>query len=205
MQNNTTTKPLNQNNYGETNFKKKLMKITETKIKDCLIIEDRVFSDDRGQFYEVFNEKTFLDKTGIRFDVVQENESFSYSNVLRGLHFQRGEFAQGKIVRVLKGHVYDVCVDLRPDSKSFGKYVGIELNGSDRLQFHVPRGCAHGFLVLSEYAIFNYKVDNFYNKESEGGLIFDDPDVGINWGVDRKNLIISEKDLTLPKLKDLIL
>jgi dTDP-4-dehydrorhamnose 3,5-epimerase len=181
------------------------MKITETKIKDCLIIEDRVFSDDRGQFYEVFNEKTFLDKTGIRFDVVQENESFSYSNVLRGLHFQRGEFAQGKIVRVLKGHVYDVCVDLRPDSKSFGKYVGIELNGSDRLQFHVPKGCAHGFLVLSEYAIFNYKVDNFYNKESEGGLIFDDPDVGINWGVDRKNLVISEKDLTLPKLKDLIL
>lgn len=179
------------------------MKITETKIKDCVIIEDRVFSDERGQFYEVFNEKTFFEKTGIMFNVVQENESFSYSNVLRGLHFQRGEFAQGKIVRVLKGSVYDVCVDLRPDSESFGQYVGIQLSGSDRTQFHIPKGCAHGFLVLSEYAIFNYKVDNFYNKESEGGLIYNDPDVGINWMVDTKNLILSEKDLLLPTLKEI--
>jgi dTDP-4-dehydrorhamnose 3,5-epimerase len=179
------------------------MKIIKTDIKDCVVIEDKIFSDDRGQFYEVFNEKTFFEKTGITFDVVQENESFSYSNVLRGLHFQKGEFAQAKMVRVLKGLVYDVCVDLRPNSETFGKFFAIELSGSDRIQFYIPKGCAHGFLVKSEYAVFNYKVDNFYNKESEGGLIYDDPDVGINWGIDKKNLVISEKDLILPKLKDL--
>lgn len=179
------------------------MKIKETRIKDCLIIEDKVFTDERGLFYEVFNEDTFFNKSGIRFNVVQENESFSHRNVLRGLHFQKGTYSQGKIVRVLKGVVYDVCVDLRVGSPTYGKYEGIELSGSDRIQFHVPKGCAHGFVVLSDYAVFNYKVDNFYNKESEGGLIFDDPDVDIDWGIDRENLIISEKDLILPNLKDL--
>lgn len=179
------------------------MKIKETRIKDCVIIEDRIFSDERGLFYEVFNENTFFEKSGIRFKVVQENESFSYKNVLRGLHFQKGDSAQGKIVRVLKGLVYDVCVDLREGSPTYGKYEGIELHGSDRVQFHIPRGCAHGFVVLSDHAVFNYKVDNFYNKESEGGLIFDDPDVDIDWGIDRENLIISEKDLILPYLKQI--
>lgn len=178
------------------------MRIVETEIKDCYIINYNINSDDRGFFYESFNKNVFLEKTGIDFNMVQENESFSYKKVLRGLHFQSGEHTQAKIVRVTKGWVYDVCVDLRPNSGTFGKWVGIDLSSTDRTQFYIPKGCAHGFIVKSDYAIFNYKVDNFYNKQSEGGIIYNDPDLNINWGVEENDIIVSEKDKVLPKLKE---
>lgn len=176
------------------------MRIVETKIKDCLIIKDSYHEDYRGYFKEVFNEKRFHTLTGINFNVVQENESYSVKNVLRGLHFQTGEYTQAKLVRVTKGKVYDVCVDLREDSPTYGEYHAIGLSENDHTQFFIPRGCAHGFIVLSDEAMFNYKVDNFYNKDSEEGIIYNDPTIGINWFVD--DPIVSEKDMELPSFKD---
>jgi len=176
------------------------MRIIETNIKDCLVIYDNYYEDYRGYFKEVFNEKRFYDLTGITFKVVQENESYSIKNVLRGLHFQTGEYTQAKLVRVTKGSVYDVCVDLREGSPTYGQHHMIGLDENDHRQFFIPRGCAHGFVVLSGDAIFNYKVDNSYNKDSEQGIIYDDPTIGINWMVDQP--IVSEKDMELPNFKD---
>lgn len=178
------------------------MKFTETKLKGCFILEPNLIGDERGYFMESFNEKTF--STGVRQEVhfVQDNQSFSKKGVLRGLHYQCGEHAQAKLVRVLQGEVLDVAVDLRPNSTTFGQYESIVLSGENQKQFFVPRGFAHGFLVLSETATFFYKCDNFYNKESEGGVLYNDSSINIDWNFQESELIISEKDKVLPTLEN---
>jgi dTDP-4-dehydrorhamnose 3,5-epimerase len=176
------------------------MKVTETKLKDCFIIEPSVFEDDRGYFFESFNRKSFFEKTGLDVDFVQDNQSKSSYGVLRGLHFQKGEHAQAKLVRVLSGKVLDVAVDLREDSPTYKQCFSIELSAANKKQLFVPRGFAHGFVVLSEEAEFFYKCDNFYNKASEGGIIYNDSGLGIDWMVDPRQLTISDKDLVLPRL-----
>jgi dTDP-4-dehydrorhamnose 3,5-epimerase len=178
------------------------MKFTETKLKGCFILEPTIFKDERGYFMESFNERTF--QKGVNQDVhfVQDNQSFSTKGVLRGLHFQCGEHVQAKLVRVLQGEVLDVAVDIRPESETYGQYVSVLLSADNQKQFFVPRGFAHGFLVLSETATFFYKCDNFYNKESEGGLIYNDPALAIDWNLPATDLIISEKDQILPTLEN---
>lgn len=174
------------------------MKVTKTKIEGCFLIEPKVFEDDRGYFFESFNQEKFELLTGAKPFFVQDNQSKSTRGVLRGLHFQTGKHAQAKLVRVLQGEVMDVAVDLRSGSKSFGQVVTHILNEDNRKQMFIPRGCAHGFITLSEEAIFSYKCDNFYNKEAEGGIIYNDPTFGIDWMLDESELILSEKDLQLP-------
>lgn len=176
------------------------MKFTETKLKGCFIIEPKIIHDERGYFMESFNEKTFQNAIGQPVHFVQDNQSFSTQGVLRGLHYQTGAFAQAKLVRVLKGEVLDVAVDIRPESATFGQYEAVFLSAENQKQFFVPRGFAHGFLVLSETATFFYKCDNFYNKASEGGIIYNDETIGIDWNFNTEKLIISEKDKFLPTL-----
>jgi dTDP-4-dehydrorhamnose 3,5-epimerase len=151
---------------------------------------------------ESFNENQFQEGIGQEIHFVQDNQSFSSKGVLRGLHYQTGEHAQAKLVRVLSGEVLDVAVDIRPDSETFGQYVSIVLSAENQKQFYIPRGFAHGFLVLSETATFFYKCDNFYNKESEGGIIFNDPVLKIDWQFNETELIISEKDQNQPNLEN---
>jgi dTDP-4-dehydrorhamnose 3,5-epimerase len=177
------------------------MTFTETKLKGCFIIEPKIINDERGYFMESFNEKTFQNGVGELVYFVQDNQSFSSKGVLRGLHYQCGEHAQAKLVRVFQGEVLDVAVDIRPESQTYGQYESIVLSGENQKQFFIPRGFAHGFLVLSETATFFYKCDNFYNKESEGGIIFNDPEINIDWQFKINNLIISEKDKVLPNLQ----
>ena len=177
------------------------MKLVETKLKDCFIIEPQVHVDSRGYFCETFNLKTFHSKIGFNVNFVQDNETYSSKGVLRGLHFQKGKHAQAKLVRVIKGSVLDVALDLRPTSPTFGQYETVELTGENKKQFFVPRGFAHGFVVLSETALFAYKCDNFYNKESEGGIIYNDKDLNINWQLPEIDLLLSEKDKILPTLE----
>lgn len=176
------------------------MNFIPTSLAGCFIIEPKIFYDDRGYFMESFNEKTFMDLSGHSVHFVQDNQSFSTRGVLRGLHYQTGEHAQAKLVRVLSGEVLDVAVDIRPESPTYGQYVSVLLTAENQRQFFVPRGFAHGFLVLSETATFFYKCDNFYNKESEGGIIFNDPAIGIDWQIPQTDLILSEKDLIQPTL-----
>jgi dTDP-4-dehydrorhamnose 3,5-epimerase len=178
------------------------MKFTETKLKGCFVLEPKIINDTRGYFMESFNENTFQKAVGQEVHFVQDNQSFSSKGVLRGLHYQTGEHAQAKLVRVLSGEVLDVAVDIRPDSETFGQYVSIILSAENQKQFYIPRGFAHGFLVLSETATFFYKCDNFYNKESEGGIIFNDPVLKIDWQFNEKELIISEKDQNQPNLEN---
>lgn len=178
------------------------MTFIETKLKGCFILEPKIFKDERGYFMESFNEKTFQDGVGHKVTFVQDNQSFSTKGVLRGLHYQCGEHAQAKLVRVLQGEVLDVAVDLRLESPTYGQYETVLLSGENQKQFFVPRGFAHGFLVLSETATFFYKCDNFYNKESEGGLIYNDQTVNINWNFPLNELIISDKDQILPNLEN---
>lgn len=180
------------------------MRIEQTSIKDCFIVHDTVFGDERGFFFESFNRKAFLDQTGLDVNFVQDNQSGSQKGVLRGLHFQYGESAQAKLVRVLKGTVLDVAVDLRQSSETFGQYVAIELSGDSRTQLFIPRGFAHGFVVLSDSAVFFYKCDNYYNRSMEQGIIYNDPDLGIDWKLGDTELILSEKDTKLPRLKDIV-
>ncbi len=177
------------------------MNFIKTKLEGCFIIEPKIIKDDRGYFMESFNEKTFQNGIGQEVHFVQDNQSFSTKGVLRGLHYQCGEHAQAKLVRVLQGEVLDVAVDIRPDSETFGQYEAVKLSGENQTQFFVPRGFAHGFLVLSETATFFYKCDNFYNKESEGGLMFNDETVKIDWQFPTNDLLISEKDLVQPNLE----
>lgn len=177
------------------------MNFIETNLKGCFILEPKVFHDDRGYFMESFNQNTFNQGIGQEVNFVQDNQSYSSKGVLRGLHYQCGEHAQAKLVRVLEGEVLDVAVDLRPDSETFGKSYSILLSAENKKQFFVPRGFAHGFIVLSEKATFFYKCDNFYNKESEGGLIYNDPTLAIDWGMPEIEFIISEKDKVLPTLE----
>ena len=176
------------------------MKINKTFIEDLLVIEPRLFKDERGFFYESFN-KNNLDKI-VNIVFVQDNESKSYKGVVRGLHFQRPPFEQTKLVRCVSGKILDVAVDLRTNSKTYGKSFSIELSSENNKQLFVPKGFAHGFQVLSETAIVNYKVDNFYNPKSDSGIIWNDKDLSIDWNLDIKPLL-SEKDLKLDLFKNL--
>jgi len=176
------------------------MKAEATPLKGCFIIHDTIFNDSRGYFFESFNEKKFFELTEKSVDFVQDNQSSSTKGVLRGLHFQRGEFAQAKLVRVLKGKVLDVVVDIRKNSPTFGEHFSIELSEDSRTQLFIPRGFAHGFAVLSESAVFFYKCDNYYNKASEGGILYSDETLGIDWQLPQNELILSEKDLQNPTL-----
>ena len=178
------------------------MKFIETKLKDCFVIEPKIIKDERGYFMESFNQNTFQEGVGQKTIFVQDNQSFSTKGVLRGLHYQCGEHAQAKLVRVLHGEVLDVAVDLRPESETYGQYEAVLLSEANQKQFFVPRGFAHGFLVLSETATFFYKCDNFYNKESEGGLMYNDNTVNIDWNFPVQDLIISDKDKVLPNLQN---
>lgn len=174
------------------------MNIKQTPLKDCYIIEPTVFEDARGYLYEKYNEQKFEQFTGMNGHFVQDNISKSSYGVLRGLHLQKGEHAQAKLVSCLEGRVWDVAVDLRPESPTFGQWYGVELTSGNRLQFYVPRGFAHGFSVLSETAVFAYKCDNFYSKEAEGGVIWNDPQLNIDWKLPPGDITLSEKDKVLP-------
>lgn len=175
------------------------MKIVQTPLKGCVVLTPTVFSDGRGSFFESYKKEAFNKSIGQEFNFVQDNESFSSKGVLRGLHFQKGAFAQAKLVRVVHGSVLDVAVDLRPDSTTYGEHFSIELSADNKKQLFVPRGFAHGFVVLSDTAVFSYKCDNYYNKESESGIIYNDPTLNIDWILPSEQLQLSEKDLLLPK------
>lgn len=170
----------------------------ETSIKDVFVIETKKFGDNRGYFMETYKKQDF-DKAGLKYDFVQDNQSKSKKGVLRGLHFQK-TFPQAKLVRCLEGEVFDVCVDLRKNSETYGKWEGVVLSGEKGNQFMIPRGFAHGFLVLSDTATFCYKCDEFYHPEDEGGIAYDDPDVNINWNFDGE-ILLSEKDKKHPCLR----
>ncbi len=178
------------------------MRVIETNIEGVLILEPRVFEDQRGYFFESFNLREFEEKVG-RVNFVQDNESKSCYGVVRGLHFQKGEHSQAKLVRVVRGSVLDVAVDIRPGSPTFGKHVAVELTGDNHLQFFLPKGMAHGFSVLSDEAVFQYKCDCFYCPASEGAIAWDDPDLGIDWRIPADKVILSEKDRHHPRLADL--
>ncbi|WP_452230578.1 MULTISPECIES: dTDP-4-dehydrorhamnose 3,5-epimerase [unclassified Lacinutrix] len=178
------------------------MKAIETKLEGCFILEPTIFEDKRGYFFESFNQEKFNTLINKKVDFVQDNESFSSKGVLRGLHYQVGEHAQAKLVRVVKGKVLDVAVDVRVNSKTFGQHVAVELSEDNKKQLFVPRGFAHGFIVLSDTAIFSYKCDNLYNKEAEGGVIFNDPKLKIDWQLPENELLVSEKDVILPTLEN---
>lgn len=177
------------------------MKISKTDIEGVLVIEPRVFEDERGYFFESYNQAK-MEEAGLNYNFIQDNQSKSAYGTVRGIHFQKGEYAQAKLVRVLEGTVLDVAVDLRKDSPTFGKYVAVELSAENKKQLLIPRGFGHGFSVLSETAVFAYKCDNIYNKASEGGIRFDDPDINIDWKINPKDAILSEKDKNAPMLKD---
>lgn len=178
------------------------MKMTRTDIEGLVVIEPRVFGDSRGYFFESFSQREFEKEIGhVRF--VQDNESKSSYGVVRGLHFQKPPHTQSKLVRVVKGRVLDVAVDLRRDSKTYGKYFSVELTEDNHLQLFIPKGFAHGFAVLSDEAVFQYKCDEFYAPESEGAIAWNDPDIGVNWQIPEDKVILSEKDKKHPSFKDL--
>lgn len=179
------------------------MKIVQTSLKGCVVLTPTVFSDGRGRFFESYKKEAFNEALGQEVNFVQDNESFSSKGVLRGLHFQKGAFAQAKLVRVVHGSVLDVAVDLRSDSTTYGEHFSIELSADNKKQLFVPRGFAHGFVVLSDTAVFSYKCDNYYNKESESGIIYNDSTLNIDWILPSEQLQLSEKDLLLPKFKSL--
>lgn len=179
------------------------MRVSETYLNGCFVIQPQVFKDKRGVFLETFQKKIFNQQFDLNIDFVQDNESSSSKGVLRGLHFQKGEFAQAKLVRVVRGAVQDVVVDIRPRSKTYGQYFSIELSEENKTQLFIPRGLAHGFLTLKDDTIFTYKCDNYYNKVSEAGIIYNDPDLDIKWNIINQDFIISDKDLTLPTLESL--
>lgn len=177
------------------------MKVENTNIEGCYILSPNVITDNRGYFFESFNQQRFEELIGTAINFVQDNQSKSVRGVLRGLHYQHGEFAQAKLIRVLEGEVLDVAVDLREGSATYKNVYTTILSLENNKQLFVPRGCAHGFLTLSKSATFFYKCDNFYNKESESGLRYDDPEFAINWRMKADHLIISEKDRVLPFFK----
>jgi dTDP-4-dehydrorhamnose 3,5-epimerase len=180
------------------------MKIIETNLSGCYVIEPKLFQDSRGYFMESFNEKTFNDHTNLDVHFVQDNQSVSTKGVLRGLHYQTGIHAQAKLVRVLEGSVLDIALDIRPESTTYGQYFSVELSAENQKQLFIPKGFAHGFLVLSEKATFFYKCDAYYNKDSEAGIKFDDPTLNIDWNFSKDELIISEKDATQPLFENAI-
>lgn len=173
------------------------MTVIETKIEGLLIIEPKIFEDKRGYFFESFNDQK-MPAIISNSSWVQDNESKSRRGVLRGMHYQQGKHAQAKLVRAVVGEIYDFAIDLRSGSNTYGQSVGVLLNDQNKRQFYVPRGFAHGFVVLSDLAIFSYKCDNYYNKNSEGGIRFDDPTLKLDWPINVNEIIISEKDAELP-------
>lgn len=179
------------------------MKIIETEIQGLFIIEPDVYGDSRGYFFESFSKKRFEEQTGINVDFVQDNESRSTYGVVRGLHFQKPPHAQAKLVRVVSGRVLDVAVDLREGSPTYGKHVAVELSGENHRQVFIPKGFAHGFSVLSEEAVFQYKCDDYYAPETEGAVAWDDPDIAIDWRIPADDMILSERDKKHPRLSEL--
>lgn len=179
------------------------MEIEKTKLEGCLILKPKKFQDERGYFFESFNEIKFQQLTGATTKFVQDNQSFSSYGVLRGLHAQAGEYAQAKLVRVLKGEVLDVAVDIREGSTTYGEHVAVKLSAENNLQMFIPKGFLHGFIVLSETAEFFYKCDNYYNQSSEIGVIYNDPALEIDWILSEDKLNLSEKDVLLPMLADI--
>lgn len=179
------------------------MEFKKTDIEGVYIIEPRVFNDARGYFFEAWKKQEFESNIG-HVDFIQDNESKSGYGVLRGLHYQKDEFSQAKLVRVIQGRVLDVAVDIRRSSPTFGKHVMVELSDENKRQFFIPRGFAHGFLVLSKEAVFTYKVDNVYAPQAEAGIRWDDPQLAIEWPIDPKDVVTSEKDLHQPLLKDAV-
>ena len=173
------------------------MPFTDTPLHGCFIFEPRIFNDARGYFFESYSSRVFSEKQ-ISQCFVQDNQSYSCYGVIRGLHYQKGEHAQSKLIRVLQGRIMDAVVDLRVGSPSFGKSFAIELSSENKKQLFIPKGFAHGFSVLSETAEISYKCDQFYNKASEGGLLFSDPGLKIDWGIPQEKALVSEKDLELP-------
>jgi dTDP-4-dehydrorhamnose 3,5-epimerase len=178
------------------------MKVTETELKGCFILEPILFEDERGYFFESFNAKKFNEAISEEVAFVQDNQSYSSYGVVRAIHYQLGDFAQAKLVRVLSGRVLDVAVDLRKNSPTFGKHFSVQLSGENKKQLFIPRGFGHGFSVLSETAEFFYKCDNFYNKASEGGIIYNDPSLNIDWQMPVDEIKVSDKDLELPVLEN---
>lgn len=178
------------------------MNFTKTDLEGVYILTPRVFEDSRGYFFESYNKKEF-EQNGLFYDFVQDNQSFSTYGTIRGLHFQKGDSAQAKLVRVISGEVLDVAVDIRRPSPTYGKHVAVRLSDKNQKQLLIPRGFAHGFSVLSDTAVFAYKCDNFYNKAAEGGLCVTDPDLNIDWQIDLKKANILDRDLNHPKLKEL--
>lgn len=178
------------------------MEVIKTDIEGIFIIEPRVWGDDRGYFFESFNAREFAEKTGLNITFVQDNESKSHYGVLRGLHFQLPPYTQSKLVRVVKGRVLDIAVDIRKNSPTYGKWVSCELTEDNHRQFFVPKGMAHGFCVLSKEAVFQYKCDDFYHPEAEGGIAWDDPDIAVQWPIPAENISLSERDKNHPSFKE---
>jgi dTDP-4-dehydrorhamnose 3,5-epimerase len=178
------------------------MEVLKTNLQDCFLIEPKVFKDARGYFFETFNQQKFNEAIGQNIQFVQDNESMSSKGVLRGLHYQKGEFSQAKLVRVVKGSVLDVVVDIRQHSPTFGKHYSVVLSEDNKKQLFIPKGFAHGFLVLEDHTIFSYKCDNLYHKPSERGIIYNDPTLNIDWGINTDVLILSDKDQLLPNFED---
>lgn len=178
------------------------MNIKLTPLEGCVIFEPNVFKDERGHFFESFNQKKFTDLTGQNILFVQDNQSYSTKGILRGLHLQKGGSAQAKLVRVVKGEVLDVAIDLRTGSGTYGQHFSIRISESNNLQLFIPKGFAHGFVVLSDEAVFQYKCDNYYDKAAEGGIHYADPDLAIDWILPHNQLTVSSKDLELPYLNN---
>lgn len=176
------------------------MEVIKTEIDGVLILEPRIFGDARGYFFESFNAKEFAEKTGLEVNFVQDNESMSRYGVVRGLHFQKPPYTQSKLVRVVKGRVLDVAVDIRKGSPTYGKYVAVELSAENHRQFFISKGFAHGFSVLSEEVVFQYKCDAYYAPQSEGAIIWNDPSIGIDWKVSNEDVLLSDKDRNHPTL-----
>jgi dTDP-4-dehydrorhamnose 3,5-epimerase len=179
------------------------MKVTETKLKGCFVIEPTIFGDNRGYFFESFNKEKFKELTGNEIEFVQDNEAFSNRGVLRGLHFQKGAFAQAKLVRVVKGKVLDVVVDIRKDSNTYGESFSCILSEENKKQLFVPRGFAHGYAVLEDNTIFVYKCDNFYQPTAEGGILYNDPSLEIDWMLSESEILLSDKDRILKPLVEI--
>lgn len=179
------------------------MIVKETHLQGCFIIQPDVFEDSRGYFLETFNQEKYKSKIGDHINFVQDNESFSAKGVLRGFHYQVGEYAQAKLVRVINGKVLDVVVDIRVKSPTFGKHFSIELSANNKTQLFIPKGFAHAFLVLEDDTIFSYKCDNFYNKSAERGFKFNDSKINVNWNFPTEDIILSPKDNDLPTFESI--
>ena len=180
------------------------MKIIQTPLEGCFIIEPKLFEDGRGYFFESFNQQLFENSTGIKVTFIQDNEAFSNRGIIRGLHYQKGKFAQAKLVRVVRGKVRDVVVDLRVNSKTFGQHFAIELSGENKKQLFIPRGFAHGYAVLEDHTYFAYKCDNHYHKASEAGIVYNDSSLRIDWKIPDDEVVLSNKDKILPNFKKLL-